>query len=50
MKLFLVLGVLVGGYLFILLHTTNLVLAQTQQLGATYQYVGNNADKIVAGQ
>jgi hypothetical protein len=50
MKLFLVLGVLVGLYSYVLLHTTNIVLGQTQQLNATYQYVANNADRLAVGQ
>jgi hypothetical protein len=50
MKLFLVLGVLASGYVYVLLHTTDIVLAQTQQLNATYQYVGSHADAIASGQ
>jgi hypothetical protein len=50
MKLFAVLTVLVGLYTYTLLHTTNIVLSQTQHLNAVYQYVGNNADKIAAGR
>jgi hypothetical protein len=50
MKLFLVLGVLAAGYVYVLLHTTNIVLAQTRQLNAAYQYVGNNADAIAGGR
>jgi hypothetical protein len=30
------------------MHTTDMVLAQTQNLNATYQNVANNADKIAA--
>lgn len=46
MKLLLVLGVIVGGYYLLLTHTTDIVLQQTQNLNASYQYVANNADKI----
>jgi hypothetical protein len=48
MKLFLVLGVLASAYMYMLMHTTDMVLAQTQHLNASYQYVANNADKIAA--
>jgi hypothetical protein len=50
MKLLVVLAALVGAYLYFLLHTTNIVLAQTQQLNNTYQYIANNADNITNGQ
>ncbi len=50
MKLLLVLGVLVGGYFYMLTHTTNIVLQQTQRLDANYQYVANHADDIAAGR
>lgn len=50
MKLLLVLGVLASLYTYVLLHTTNIVLTQTQHLNATYQYVANNADQIAAGR
>lgn len=46
MKLFVALGVLTGAYVYMLLHTTDMVLTQTQHLNATYQYVANNADHI----
>ena len=49
MKLFLVLGVIVGGYMYLLMHTTNIVLSQTQQLTATYQNAADQADKIANG-
>lgn len=49
MKVLLFLGFLAGLYLYGLLHVANVVLAQTQQLSSTYQYVANNADKIAAG-
>jgi hypothetical protein len=49
MKLFLVLGVLVSAYAYVLMHTTDIVLSQTQHLNVSYQYVAANADKI-AGQ
>lgn len=49
MKLFLALGVLAAAYTYMLLHTTDVVLNQTQHLNAAYQYVANNADKIAAG-
>jgi hypothetical protein len=47
MKLLLVLGVLVGGYAYMLTQTTNIVLGQTQQLQHTYQYVADNSDSIL---
>lgn len=50
MKLFLVLGVLAGLYVYVMLHTTNIVLTQTKELNASYQYVANNADRIATGQ
>lgn len=50
MKLFAVLGVLAALYAYVLVHTTNIVLAQTGHLNATYQYVANNAEKIATGQ
>jgi uncharacterized MnhB-related membrane protein len=50
MRLFLVLGVLAALYAYVLLHTTDVVLAQAQHLNTTYQYVANNADKIATGQ
>ncbi len=49
MKLFLVLGVLVSAYAYLLMQTTDTVLFQTQHLNAAYQYVAANSDKI-AGQ
>ena len=36
--------------MYFMMHTTDMVLAQTQQLNATYQYVADNADKIATGQ
>lgn len=50
MKLFLALLFLAGLYLAGMFYTTNVVLAQTKQLNATYQYVANNADQIATGQ
>ncbi len=50
MKLFVVLGVLVGAYMYVVLHTTDMVLTQTQHLNATYQYVANNADELATGR
>ena len=50
MKLLLALGVIVGGYFYMLTHTTSIVLGQTQQLNAQYQYVANNADHIATGR
>ena len=49
MKLLLALGILVGAYLYFMMQTTDIVLAQTKQLNATYQYVANNADKVATG-
>lgn len=34
--------------MYMLLHTTNIVLSQTQQLQATYQNAAAEADKIAA--
>jgi len=50
MKLFVVLVTLAGLYTFVLLHTTNIVLAQTQQLNQTYQYVAQHADQLATGR
>jgi hypothetical protein len=50
MKLFVALVFVVGSYLSFMFYTTNIVLGQTKQLNATYQYVADNADKIAAGQ
>ena len=50
MKLFLALLVLVGSYMYVLLHTTNLVLGQTQHLSQTYQYVANHGDELATGR
>lgn len=50
MKLLAVLGVLAGLYVYALLHTTNLVLNQAQQLNASYQYVANHADQLATGR
>jgi hypothetical protein len=50
MKLFVVLTVLTSFYMYMLMHTTNIVLAQTQHLNASYQYVANNADRLAIGQ
>jgi hypothetical protein len=49
MKLFLVLGILALAYTYVLMHTTDIVLAQTQHLNAAYQSAAKNADAI-AGQ
>lgn len=50
MKLFLALLFITGSYLAFLFATTSIVLSQTNQLNATYQYVANNADRLAAGQ
>jgi hypothetical protein len=50
MKLFLALVFIVGSYLSFLFYTTDVVLGQTEQLNATYQYVANNADEIATGR
>ena len=50
MKLLLALLILVGGYFYLLSHTTDVVLSQTQHLEAQYQYMTNNADRIAAGK
>lgn len=49
MKLFLALLLLVGGYLYFLMHTTDTVLGMTKQLQNEYTYVANNADQIATG-
>lgn len=38
-----------GGYTYMLVHTTDVVLGQTQRLNAAYQYVATNSDQIVRG-
>ena len=48
MKVLLVLLALVGAYLYFMLHTTNIVLGQLQQLNHTYQYTADRAAKIVS--
>lgn len=50
MKLFLVLGVLAAAYTCMLLHNTDVVLTQVQNLNATYQYAADHSDQIAAGQ
>lgn len=45
MKLLLALGVIAGMYLYVLLHTTNIVLNQTQQLHVQYQRAIYYADR-----
>lgn len=50
MKLFLALLLLLGTYLYVLLQSTNLVLAQTQQLSRTYQSVASQADQLAASR
>jgi hypothetical protein len=49
MKLFLALGVLVGLYVYVMMHTTTIVLDQTQHLNAQYQYVAEHADELATG-
>lgn len=46
MKLLLVLGAIVGGYMYLLMHTTGIVLMQAQRLNNTYQYVANNSEQL----
>ena len=48
MKLFLVLGVLISAYAYMLMYTTDTVLSQTQHLNAAYQSVANNSDKFAS--
>lgn len=48
MKLFLVLLTIVGAYCYLLLHTTNVVLGQTQQLGNVYRNAGNYAQSVAS--
>ncbi len=50
MRLFVALLILMGLYVFVLLHTTNIVLSQTQKLNATYQYVVNNSSELATGR
>jgi hypothetical protein len=50
MKLFLVLAALAAAYCYGLMHTTDIVLAQTKHLQAQYQYMADNSDRIVTGQ
>ena len=46
MKLLLALGVIVGMYLYFLVHTTNIVLSQTLQLQAHFQHSIDYADRL----
>lgn len=46
MRLLLVLGVLVGGYVYLLMHTTTIVLDQTAHLKATYQSAADYSQKL----
>jgi len=41
MKLFIAILMLVGAYMYMLMHTTDLVLAQTEQLSNTYQHIAD---------
>jgi hypothetical protein len=50
MRLFVALAILAGLYSYVLMHTTNVVMAQTQQINQTYQYVANNTDRIATGR
>jgi hypothetical protein len=50
MKFIFVAVLIAAIYSFVLLHTTDIVLNQTQQLSNTYQYVDNHADQIATGQ
>lgn len=50
MKLFLVLGVLAAAYCYMLMHTTDLVMAQTQHINDTYQYVASHADQLAGAR
>ena len=49
MKLFLALGVLVGAYVYVMLHTTDVVLNQTQHLHAQYQAAADQAEQLANG-
>lgn len=44
-----VLGVLVGGYYYFLMHTTDVAMRQLQYIQAQYSYVADHADRIAAG-
>ncbi len=50
MKLLAALLVITGAYLYLLLHTTDVVLNQTQHLQANYHFVEQNADRLAAGK
>lgn len=50
MKLFVILGILAGGYYYAMTHTTDMVLQQVEHINQTYQYVGEHADQIAAGR
>ena len=48
MKLLLALTVLVAAYLYAMLHTTDMVLGQTDKLNATYQNIANTDPEVLA--
>jgi len=49
MKWILFLASLAFLYTYMLLHTTNIVLNQAQNLNAAYQSVARNTDKLAEG-
>jgi hypothetical protein len=49
MKLFIVLAFLVGGYYYLLMASTDLVLDQTMQLQKQYVTLAEQADQIAVG-
>lgn len=49
MKLLIVLMLMAAAYTYMLLHTTSLVLTQTQHLNATYQFVAKHSDELSNG-
>lgn len=50
MKLLIVILLLAGGYFYLLTHTTDIVLGQTQQLSAQYQSAAAFTDRLSAGR
>lgn len=46
MKLLIALSLLVAGYMYVLTHTTNIVLLQTAQLQSRYQSVAADSESM----
>lgn len=50
MKLFAVLGIFAAGYAYVLTSTTDMVIAQTQELHSTYQAAAKEAEQLAGDQ